>query len=188
MKDPLYIILGTSHEIQWEGGAPDIPLRACIDGLRDAICQTVDAHHVKLIAEEALVSVPTVACQIAKGKNIPYVQFDMRPHEWREAGICDEMDARTGPDPQKYGADECRFPHADDIREKLWLDKIEEEGGKPVLLVCGWAHVRALSKKVAERYGEHAEELFYPDHLRQMSIVDLFVDSAENVRVCGRPE
>ena len=107
---------------------------------------------------------------------------------WRKAGIRDEMEERRGLDPRTYGADECRFSRADDVRENFWLDKIEAAGAKPVLVVCGWAHVRALSKKLTERYGERAQEMFFPEHFGQWKIAELFLDDAGNVRTCGRPE
>lgn len=188
MTNPIRVILGTSHEIQWEGGAPGAHLRVCIDGIRSTISRVVDTRHIALIAEEAPHDAGTVASKIAGQARIPYVQIDLRPHEWREAGIRGEMEARQGLNPQTYGAEECRFPHADDIRENFWLDRIKEAGAKPVLVVCGWAHVRALSKKIRELYGEDAQEMFSPERFGEWKIAEVFLDDTGNIRACGRPE
>jgi hypothetical protein len=192
-ENPPFIILGTSHEIQREGGAPDASARAHIDGLRSIICQIAGARHVALIAEEAPYSspsIPTVTHEVAEQRGVSYIQVDMSDPELAAAGICPEKQARlrTLPDLDKYCADELRFPRADDMRENFWLDKIKDAGAKPVLVVCGWAHVRALSKKIRERYGEDAQEMFFPERFGQWKIAELFLDDAGTVHTCGRPE
>jgi len=50
----VYVILGTSHDIQWTGGAPSPSVRKVIDGLKSTIRGLIVKYEVKLIAEETL--------------------------------------------------------------------------------------------------------------------------------------
>jgi hypothetical protein len=164
MGIPTYLILGTSHDIQWEGGAPGDPIRGLIDGLRNVIRHLVSKHRVALIAEEAPVNVQTVAHQVASEKGAAYLQID-DPRDRSGAG-----DAERPEIPPGY--DECRCCEADDRRENSWLDRIEAADSSPVLVVCGWAHTCYLAKKVVARDCKVAETLFCPLQLERWKIAE----------------
>jgi hypothetical protein len=172
-----YVILGTSHRIQYKPKDATTFEIELMDGLESIIRQLVRKHGVKLLAEEGLDGFPlTTAERVAKDECVHYEQVDIFGNDLDLAGIRPEMNARPGVDLQKYGADECRFPRADDIRENLWLDRITKVGLEPVLVVCGWAHASALSTKVKERSGKAPDVLFFPDCLRRSTIVELDLD------------
>jgi hypothetical protein len=173
----MFVILGTSHRIQYrrkDASGREVEL---MDGLESTIRQLVRKHEVKLLAEEGLEGFPfMIAEQVAKEECVRYEQVDIFGKDLESAGIRPETEARHGVDLQEYGADECRFPRVDDIRESLWLDRIGKAGVQPVLVVCGWAHARALSRKVKERSGKAPDVMFFPDCLRHSTIVDLYLD------------
>jgi hypothetical protein len=95
----------------------------------------------------------------------------MLTSEYKEYGIQEEMEvlARFN----SKGDADYRCPHADGIRENSWLDRIEKDpSASRVLLVCGYAHTTFLAKKVRDR-GRRAEEVFFPEYLRERKIVEL---------------
>jgi len=158
----VYVILGTSHAIQWR------PKDACpyevnlIDGLESAIRCLVTKYRVMLIAEEAPHDVLTVAREIANGERICYLQIDMLPHEVRAFGILQEVERGEPPTAGEPPNTEYRFCHADDVRENFWLDRIESTKTSPALIVCGYAHRSFLAKKATDRGCIVAEEAVFP--------------------------
>jgi hypothetical protein len=183
-----FVILGTSHSIQYKPKDATARERALMDGLESEIRKLVGSHRIRLIAEEGLDGFPlTTARQVAKDEGVRYEQVDISGNNLDTAGIRPEMEARPGVDLQKYGADECRFPRADDIRENLWLEKIGKVGVEPVLVVCGWAHARALSRKVEKRLECPPEVRFFPDWLRPLTIVELCLDAQGVAHAHPRP-
>jgi len=173
-------ILGTCHNIQYkpkDATAREIEL---MDGLESIIRQLVRGQKVKLLAEEGLEGFPlTTARRVAEEECIRYEQVDIFGHDLDLAGIRPELQARerAWADLDKWHADQLRFPRADDIRENLWLDKIEKASVECVLLVCGWAHARPLSRKVKGRSCKAAEVMFFPESLQHSTIVDLYLDA-----------
>ena len=148
-----------------------------MDGLESTVRQLVTRYDVTLLAEEGLEGFPlTTAQQVARERSIRYLQVDMDGNAQKAAGIKQEIDARSYALLDKYGADERRFPRADDIRENFWLDKIEKAGNRSVLVVCGWAHARALARKLRERCGNTPEVIFFPEQLKRSTIVELSLD------------
>jgi hypothetical protein len=119
------VVLGTGHEIQETYKGMPGKLRCLSDNLASVIEELVDRHRVKLIAEEAPISTPTRAHEIADRTGIEYLQVDT-------------LMSAAG---QRYDKTfEFRFCKTDEDREKLWLEKIGRNKLTPVLLVCGYAH------------------------------------------------
>ena len=164
----VFVILGTSHDIQWR--PKDATPSECklIDGLDSVIRASISKYKIKLIAEETLGpnSPPTVACQIAKEKMMRYVEIEMLPHEAEAAGIASEVRRLNDPTTRDGGNDESRWRIVDDRRENSWLDKIQVTMASPVLVVCGYKHTRSLATKARDRRCAVAEEVFFPLNLR----------------------
>jgi hypothetical protein len=168
----VYVILGTSHDIQWTGGAPSPSVRKVIDGLKSTIRGLIVKYEVKLIAEETLGPncPPTVAREIAIDENICYREIDMPRDELEAAGIREETDRRYQSSLSTSPNTEIRLCRADDIRENFWLDKIEGTKATPVLVVCGWAHTGFLARKVRARNCVVAKDIYFPPFLRERII------------------
>jgi len=168
----VFVILGTSHDIQWAGGAPSPSVRKDIDGLKSTIRGLIGKYKVKLIAEETLGpnSPPTVARGIANDEKICYREIDMSRDELEAAGIREETDRRYQSSLSTSPNTEIRMRLADEIREKSWLDKIEGTKATPVLVVCGWAHTGFLARKVRARHCVVAEDVYFPAFLRERKI------------------
>jgi hypothetical protein len=168
----VYVILGTSHDIQWAGGAPSPSVRKDIDGLKSTIRGLIAKYKVKLIAEETLGpnSPPTVAREIANSEKICYREIDMSRDEVEAAGILEELERRYDQRSEENPNSEVRMCHADDIRENSWLDVIEQMKLTPVLVVCGWAHTDFLASKVRARQYVVAEGICFPPCLREAKI------------------
>jgi hypothetical protein len=168
----VYVILGTSHDIQWAGGVPSPSVRKDIDGLKSTIRGLIAKYKIKLIAEETLGpnSPPTVAREIADDEKICYREIDMSRDELEAAGIRGETDRRYQSSLSTGRNTEIRLRHADDIRENFWLDKIEGTRATPVLVVCGWAHTGFLAMKVSARHCVVAGDIYFPPCLREGKI------------------
>ena len=167
----VYVILGTSHSIQcrWKGASESEA--KLIEGLDAIVRELAVRHGITLIAEEAPHDVPAVARQASADMGLQYLQVEMLPSEYGRYGIRQEMDMLAAAN-SKMNAD-YRCPHADDIRERYWLDKAE---GHPsagrVLLVCGYAHAAFLAAKVCDR-GKAGLAVFFPQELGQREVVEL---------------
>lgn len=173
-----FVILGTSHSIQWKPKDASPGELQLMNGLESAIRELVAARGIALIAEEGPGNFSlTVARQVALESRVNHLQVDLNSDDPEWAWIRREMETRDHADAylQQYGADELRFPHADDIRENVWLDRIQKTALEPVLVVCGWAHARALSKKVKERCGEAPAVVFFPDEAAHATIIELYL-------------
>ena len=167
----VYVVLGTSHRIQcrWKGAsASEVKLS---DGLDAIIRELAVKHGITLIAEEAPHDVPTVARHVSTDMGIPYLQVEMLPSEYERYGIRQEMDMLATANSR--GDADYRCPHADDIREHLWLNKVQSHpSAERVLLVCGYAHAAFLAAKVCDR-GKIGLAFFFPQDLGQREIVEL---------------
>ncbi|MGC9996987.1 MAG: hypothetical protein ABSE79_16845 [Terriglobia bacterium] len=145
-----YLIIGTSHWVQESSELEDTVVRAA-------------RHGVALIVEENTYDIAsTSARRAAKRQGIAYLQVDPSPAEWAELGIEREMDLRD----RCLQQEDVRLSHADDLREELWLSRIDAAQflGR-VLVVCGYLHVDFLAKKVEERGGTVAEKSTFPADL-----------------------
>jgi hypothetical protein len=168
---PIYVILGTSHQIQWRPRY-ETPESKLIDGLESAIRGLIAKHNIRLVAEEGLPGFPlTLPCQIAKDQRMCYLQIEMTSREEEASGILEQMEMLRALNSK--GDADYRCPRADDIRENYWLDKIgHDPSASRVLVVCGYAHTRFLAKKVRDR-GCAAEEVFFPEGLKERKVVEL---------------
>jgi hypothetical protein len=149
-----YVILGTSHKIQ-STSKFDKP-----------VIDAIGRYSVTMVAEEYTNDDVSTACVTAKRLHIPYLQVDLYPQEWPEHGIEREMRAREGE--QALREDDCRFPHADRIREDFWLERIQAcADGRCVLVICGYLHVNFLAQRVEESGGTLLEKSAFPAELIQ---------------------
>lgn len=168
----VYVVLGTSDRIQYRSKAASPDECRLSDGLQSRIHAIVDQYDSTLIAEEAPYCDFTIARQLADKLMIPYLQIDPFPHEL-EHGIRAEMDLRTILNSKQEEGADYRCPHADEMRENIWLNKIEKHPSvSRVLVVCGYTHTTFLAKKARDR-GYSAEEVFFPEYLRERKIVQL---------------
>lgn len=150
------IIIGTDHDVQ----RSDPQLKAFIE-------QTVDEEHVNIIGEERPFEATSVAREVAKSRQIPWVQVDMTTEHRIRAGIKDKLDTRMLHwNSNEYGIPVetlCYAPREDGIREHFWLDRIAERNVVgPAMIVCGAAHARPLAEK-AESRGVSTILHFFPE-------------------------
>jgi hypothetical protein len=167
----VYVVLGTNHRIQcrWKGASASEAKLS--DGLDAIVRELVGRHSITLIAEEAPHDVPTVARHVSADMRLPYLQVEMLPSEYERYGIRQEMDMLAAANSR--GDADYRCPHADDIREHHWLDKVQSHpSANRVLLVCGYAHTAFLVDKVRGR-GKTGLEVFFPRELGEREIVEL---------------
>ena len=147
-----YVILGTSHWVQESSDLERIVLASAAN------------HGIVLIAEENTYNIDsTSALRAANRQRITYLQVDPPPAEWAGLGIEWEMDLRN----QYFQGKDIRLSNADDLRENLWLKKIEASVGHGcVLIICGYLHVDFLAEKVKKRGGRVVEKnIFPPEYL-----------------------
>jgi hypothetical protein len=161
--------LGTSHQIQCRWGDASTKEAKLSEELRFIVRELLARYSITLIAEEAPHDVPTVARLVSNETQLPYLQVDMPSGEYERYGIRSEMDMVATLNSR--GDADYRCPHADDIRENSWLEKLEQSpSARRVLLVCGYAHTKFVAQKVRDRDCV-AEELFFPAELRERKIV-----------------
>lgn len=143
-----FVILGTSHPDMQDSTKFGNPVAAAIH-----------KHCIRLVAEEHPLDTISVTCGVAKHLHVPYLQVDPFPAELAKLGIQEEMTLRN----QCFQGEDVRLRHADDVRENLWLERIEAslDHGK-VLVICGYLHVDFLAEKVKKRGGRVAEKIFFP--------------------------
>lgn len=146
-----YVILGTSHLIQESSE------------FEQAVHQACHKHSVEVLAEENTYSIESTAARRAsKRLCIPYLQVDPYPSEWVALEIDYEMSIRQ----QLQGQQDIRLSHADDVRERVWLNRIEAGAkGKCVLVICGYLHVDFFAEKVREHGGQVLEKGTLPTEL-----------------------
>jgi hypothetical protein len=143
-----YVILGTSHDIQ---ESPEFCNRVEKD---------IRAMAITLVAEEFPFNISSKVCAVATTHEVPYLQIDLLPDEWQKWGIDYEMNARLG---EAFQGQDIRFSHADQVREDLWLQKIEDcTGNERVLIVCGYLHSNFLADNVQARGGSVISKNTFP--------------------------
>src|SRR4029077_21200129 len=108
----VYVVLGTSHQIQCRWGNPSPNEAKLIEGLGGIISEMLRRYSITLIAEEAPHDIPTLARLISNQKKIPYVQVDMLPGDYERHGIRQGMDNLAAFNSR--GDADYRCPHADD--------------------------------------------------------------------------
>lgn len=146
-----YVILGTSHLVQ-----------ESVE-LEESVVRVLSQFRIRVVAEENSYDIASTAGRrVSKRLGLSYIQIDPSPSEWAELGIDREMSIR-GQSPDRR---DVRLSHADDVREKVWLDRIAASTtGARVLVVCGYLHVDYLAQKVEERGGTVVERLAFPGEL-----------------------
>jgi hypothetical protein len=137
-------ILGVDHEVQRRDLTGD--LRSLIEGL-------IDEAPVNLIAEEAKENEATIAQQIAQARSIRWSSVDTTLEDKTRLGIYDELMNR--PKHLVFQGDMCLgergryLPHADAIREELWVSRIVESKADSAIFVCGLLHMQHVADKLA---------------------------------------
>jgi hypothetical protein len=115
-----YFLLGTSHECQDEAVA------------MKAMAEVLGGRAIGCVAEEYPFDTKSKARELAEANRLPWIQVDPLPGEWRGLGIEAELDLRQNLFPHS----DVRLAHADAVRERIWLDRIEADAGdRRVLLV-----------------------------------------------------
>jgi hypothetical protein len=156
------IIIGTDHDLQDSDR-----------GLKDLIAALSESHAVALIGEEHCWPSLSVAQEVARSREIRWIQMDMDDAERSKAGIAQKLlnrmqirgyDAKGLPIlPPRYA------PKEDGMREQYWLDRIEEAWtGGSALVVCGCLHAAPLSEKAETRGHRIAAKLYHPEELSQL--------------------
>lgn len=146
-----YVILGTSHLVQESGE------------LEEAVEAAAANHGIVLIAEENPYDIDsTAARQVARSRDIPYLQVDPSPSEWALLEIDREMDLRN----QCFQREDVRLSHADNVRENLWLKRIEASAkhGR-VIVICGYLRVDFFAEKVRKQGGRVVDKSTFPPNL-----------------------
>lgn len=155
------LIVGVFHNHQGKKSSADSDeVQLAKDALESLVREAIESRQVKFIGEESKHGLETVAKQLADQQEIRWVNIDMTDDEARAAGIADASarnEKRRCFDEDTVTFKECRIPE-DEIRERFFIDKINEESGNAdsVLIVCGHGHVEALRAKFGER-GEQVE-------------------------------
>jgi hypothetical protein len=149
--------------------------------------QLLDKTPVDLIAEEMKGTDPTVAQQIALNRSIPWLNVDATLEDRVRLGIQVELFNR--PTPLIFEGDMCvgqkskYLPHADSIREELWVSRVVANRVGAALVVCGLLHMRHLADKLTEQgcdvfQTDVCAADWYKEHYGQ---AQLFEDSTGNL-------
>ena len=147
-----YVIFGTSHVIQ--------------ESLQFAnqVEKCIRECEITLVAEEFPFEIVSKVHAVATSLNIPYLQIDLFPYDWRTYHIDYEMAMRL--DAGCLAGLDVRLSHADEVREELWLQKIEKNiERRRVLIVCGYLHLHYLAIKINNRGDKILDQKTYPSDL-----------------------
>jgi hypothetical protein len=170
-------VLGLDHEIQRHDFTGD---------LKDLITKLIDQSPVDLIAEEAKANDSTIAQQIAQERSIHWLGVDALDDKTR-LGIYDELMNR--PKHLVFEEEMCLgekgryLPHADPIREELWVSRTLANKVDSAIFLCGLLHMQRLADKlVAQGCGVSqinvCEHTWYKERYGE---VKLFEDSDGNL-------
>jgi len=139
-------ILGVDHELQRNDRTGDFG---------KLICRLLDQASIDLIAEEAKETDCTGAQQISSDRSILWLPVDATLLERSRLGIADQLLNRPMPlifeGDMIVGQKSQYLPHADGIREELWVSRMLEKNVDHALVICGLLHMQSLADKLAAR-------------------------------------
>jgi hypothetical protein len=139
-------VIGLDHRVQWKD--PTGELQVLLERL-------VGESRVELIAEEAYKLPTTVGFRLACRANMPWVDIEMNDTERQQAGIYDELNKRpSGPllkDDRSMVPTERYLPHADDVREAHWVNRVMQHHVSSALVICGVLHLVPFAAKLRSK-------------------------------------
>jgi len=136
-------ILGVDHDFQHNDRTGDF---------RKFVCEQLDKTSIDLVAEEAKETECPVGKQIAAERSIHWLGIDATAEDKIRLNITDELLSR--PSSLIFEGDLCvgqkgrYLPHADGIREELWVSRIIAGQANSALVICGLLHMQSLAQRL----------------------------------------
>lgn len=151
------ILLGTSHPLQC-GNAPTTPSQ--VQTYRTYVQELCNSCKVQFVAEEMpLDALPadekrdTIACEVARDRDIPHEYIDLTQAERASLGISDSSLANAaihlGTSRTRNNLrDRLTRKLSDPVRERCWLARIFAKNVWPTLFICGADHIKNMHRLI----------------------------------------